>query len=227
MHLISEEDWTAFKNVYLDMEHEIKTFKDSVEGYLGGHPELCAGPQPKIHSTKSRLKSVDHLREKIGRKLSEGRCINPDSLLQVVTDLAGVRILHLFQSDIESIHRVIHRKVDAGDWHFHERPKALTWDPETVPFFEGLGLDVQSRETAYTSVHYVVRPRSDSPLSCEIQVRTLFEEIWGEVDHRINYPAKTDSIAAREQLRVLSKIVGAGSRLLDSIERTLAHDANL
>ncbi|WP_315782452.1 hypothetical protein [Bradyrhizobium sp. SZCCHNPS1003] len=32
--------------------------------------------------------------------------------------------------------------------------------------------------------------RPDSPLSCEIQVRTLFEEIWGEIDHQLNYPRR-------------------------------------
>jgi ppGpp synthetase/RelA/SpoT-type nucleotidyltranferase len=56
-------------------------------------------------------------------------------------------------------------------------------------------------------------------LCCEIQVRTLFEEIWGEVDHQINYPFPSKSIACREQIKVLSKIVGAGSRLLDSLQR--------
>jgi putative GTP pyrophosphokinase len=64
------------------------------------------------------------------------------------------------------------------------------------------------------------RPRVDSPICCEIQVRTLFEEIWGEVDHALNYPNVSDNLACREQLRVLAKLVGAGSRLVDSIFRT-------
>jgi GTP pyrophosphokinase len=75
------------------------------------------------------------------------------------------------------------------------------------------------KPTAYTSVHYLVSPRPDSSICCEVQVRTLFEEIWGEVDHRINYPKPSESIACREQIQVLSKIVGAGSRLLDSLQR--------
>ncbi len=99
---------------------------------------------------------------------------------------------------------------------------AYTWDPESKQYFEGLGINVQVKESFYTSVHYLVRPRPDSDLCCEIQVRTLFEEIWGEVDHAINYPDPSSNLSCREQLRVLAKLVGAGSRLVDSIFRSSA-----
>ena len=105
---------------------------------------------------------------------------------------------------------------------FNEPPKAYTWDPEAQGFFASMGLEVQVKDSFYTSVHYLVRPRADSPHCCEIQVRTLFEEIWGEVDHTLNYPNPTDNVACREQLRVLTKVVGAGSRLVDAIFRTAA-----
>ena len=59
-----------------------------------------------------------------------------------------------------------------------------------------------------------------SDVTCEIQVRTLFEEIWGEIDHTINYPHATNSIACKEQIRVLAKLVSTGTRLADSIFRT-------
>lgn len=85
-------------------------------------------------------------------------------------------------------------------------------------------MEVIQRDTSYTSVHYLLKPRPDSHVCCELQVRTLFEEIWGEIVHRINYPTPTDNVACREQLMVLSKIVGVGSRLVDSIQRSLLHD---
>ncbi|MFJ1306871.1 hypothetical protein [Agrobacterium sp. P15N1-A] len=129
-------------------------------------------------------------------------------------------MLHLFQEDFTAIDALIRRKVDEdGDWVFGERPKAYTWDPEAATFFRTFDLEVAEKSTSYTSVHYLVRPRADSPLCCEIQVRTLFEEIWGEVDHQINYPIPTESVSLREQIKVLSKIVGAGSRLLDALKR--------
>ena len=75
------------------------------------------------------------------------------------------------------------------------------------------------KESLYTSVHYVIKPREDSPVSCEIQVRTLLEEVWGEIDHLVNYPEPTDNITRRDQIGVLARLVSAGSRLADSICR--------
>lgn len=66
-----------------------------------------------------------------------------------------------------------------------------------------------------------MKPCNDrSFVCCEIQVRTLFEEIWGEIDHSINYPHPTQSVACKEQLRVLAKFISTGTRLADSIINT-------
>ena len=198
------------------MSHELTVFMEAVVATIARHPRLVK----IVHSHKSRLKNREHLAEKILRKRSHGREVSAENLFAQFTDLAGVRFLHIFQGQARDIDAVIRGKVDSGDWIFSEAPKAFTWDPESEGFFRDMGLEVERRETFYTSVHYLIRPRPDSPLCCEIQVRTLFEEIWGEVDHQINYPAQTPSVASREQLLVLSKLVGAGSRLLDSIRRT-------
>jgi ppGpp synthetase/RelA/SpoT-type nucleotidyltranferase len=172
---------------------------------------------------KSRIKDPNHLREKIVRKQDARDLITVENVFTRITDLAGVRVLHLYQEQAQAIHAAIMDKVEnQRDWVFDEPPKAFTWDPEAQGFFANMGLEVHVKDSFYTSVHYLVRPRADSPHCCEIQVRTLFEEIWGEVDHTLNYPTPTDSIACREQLRVLTKVVGAGSRLVDSIFRTAA-----
>ncbi len=217
--MTDKADIEALLRIYDDAGHELETFMDGVVRYIGKHPRLNEPSNPVVHSYKSRLKNRDHLRDKLVRKRSQGREINAENFFWEVTDLAGVRILHLFQESFAEIDTVIRNRVSGGDWYLSERPRAYTWDPEAVQFFSGFDLDVSEKATSYTSVHYVIRPRQDSSICCEVQVRTLFEEIWGEVDHQLNYPTPTDSIACREQLKVLSKIVGAGSRLLDSLRR--------
>lgn len=217
--MTEEVQFDVLISIYEQKQHELNIFMKGVLSYIGDHPELNDQQHPIIHSYKSRLKDSDHLKDKIRRKIAEGRDINEDTLFHEITDLAGVRFLHLYQEDFSRIDEKIREKVAAGDWHLSERPKAYTWDPEAVSYFKNFDLLVSEKPTAYTSVHYLVRPRPESPICCEIQVRTLFEEIWGEVDHRINYPHPTESIACREQLRVLSKVVGAGSRLLDALSR--------
>ena len=204
---------------YSDNQHSISLFCESVAQFFRSHPRLTA-TDPVIHSVKHRLKNADHLRAKLRRKAAAGERVEPDAFFQQVTDLAGVRVLHLHQGQYRQIHDVIQEQLQRGDWATLEEPKAYTWDPEARDFFESLGLSTAVKETHYTSVHFVVKPRADAKWCCEIQVRTLFEEIWGEIDHSINYPEPSEILACREQLRVLSKLVGAGSRLADAIFRS-------
>lgn len=198
----------------------LEQFLAQVKTFFELNPSLHTQPFPVIHSIKSRLKDPSHLRDKLERKAKKGIVIVPETLFKEVTDLAGVRILHLYQDQFTDIHSEITKKVISGDWVFGEPPKAYTWDPETKSFFDQLGIATEVKDSFYTSVHYLVKPNNNSDLCCEIQVRTLFEEIWGEIDHAINYPHPTDSVACREQLRVLSKLVSTGTRLSDSIFRS-------
>lgn len=215
----TEQEIKEVLDAYRNICHKIEQFRDSVKGFFEKSPEFHGPPLPLVHSVRSRLKDPEHLREKVRRKWGDGP-IDPENLLSRVTDLAGVRVLHLHTSQFPAIHNLIMRRVEDQDWILHEPPKAYSWDPDAQAVFRGCGVDVISKES-YTSVHYIVRPHAGSPLTCEIQVRTLFEEIWGEVDHVINYPHPTQSAACREQLKVLAKLAAAGTRLADSIFITL------
>ena len=217
----TEDDLGNIIEAYIDIEHDLNIFMDGIRKWFDGHRRLRSANANIVHSVKSRIKDRDHLRDKVIRKWSEEDPINAFNLFEKITDLAGVRVLHLYQDQFPKIHEEILDKVNKQkDWVLVEEPKAYTWDPESKQFFEALGISAHIKDSYYTSVHYVVRPRLDSPLCCEIQVRTLFEEIWGEVDHTLNYPTKSDNLACREQLKVLAKLVGAGSRLVDSIFRS-------
>lgn len=178
----------------------LKQFLVQVQSFFNDNPKLTDGDFPIIHSTKCRFKSTSHLIDKISRK-AEKRCIiNKENLFEQVTDLIGIRILYLYQNQFRYIHEEIVKKVTQnGDWQFVESPRAFTWDPESKKYYEALQIDTELRDTYYTSVHYIVKLNNDSnPICCEIQVRTLFEEIWGEIDHSINYPHPTKNIACKE-----------------------------
>ncbi len=179
--------------------------------------EFTKGDFPPIYAIKSRVKSDEHLVRKIQRKQEKGTLVTCDNIFSQITDYCGVRLLHMHIGQFEAIHNLIMKPVHDGDWVFHERPVANFWDPDLEGFYRRFDLKTEVRETLYTSVHYLVKPRVDAHIVCEIQVRTLFEEIWGEVDHFMNYPEATANQHCRRQLRVLSKLVCSGSRLVDSI----------
>jgi putative GTP pyrophosphokinase len=48
------------------------------------------------------------------------------------------------------------------------------------------------------------------------------EEVWGEVDHKFNYPHPSKSLACREQIRALARATSAATRLVDAIFATSA-----
>lgn len=215
---MNTEDKIVLAYLNPEKQYELKAFLQTVLFFFENNPAL----KGIVHSVKSRMKDPEHLKDKIQRKLKSEKIIDENNLFTVVNDLIGVRVLYLYQDQFQLIHNELLKKVDeTKDWMFVEAPKAYTWDPETREYFEKLNIHTEVRDTYYTSVHYVIKPNNElSNITCEIQVRTLFEEIWGEIDHTINYPHPTEIIACKEQLRVLAKLVSTGTRLADSIFRT-------
>ena len=214
--MADDEDIDRAIKAFEAVKYEFEIFKDGTSDFFLKSPDLKA----VVHSVRTRLKDTTHLLDKIQRKKKEGIAIDESNIFTEITDLAGVRVLHLYHDQFPAIHAEIIKKINSKDWILDEEPKAYTWDPESVNFFKNLGLQVEMKESFYTSIHYLIRPRKETHICCEIQVRTLFEEIWGEVDHTLNYPNATDNFACREQIMVLAKLVGAGSRLVDAIFRS-------
>jgi putative GTP pyrophosphokinase len=215
---IEGHDDQPLMDIFRKKRRLYELFLTSVEAEFLSNPGLNTGVPTVIHSIRKRIKDEDHLAEKIIRKRKEGKIITKDNLFSEINDLAGIRILHLHQNQFADIHAFITQKVASKNWKLIEKPIAYTWDPESVTFFRGFKLRTSVKPSFYTSVHYVIAPANmQDGICCEVQVRTLFEEAWGEIDHSINYPKPTNNIANLEQLRVLSKLVSTGSRLADSI----------
>jgi len=201
----------------------ITRFHKTLLGTLIESPELSA----LVHSFRARIKDPDHLADKLLRKLHECKNnrqkfkITEKNLLTYVTDLAGIRILHLHTTQVEQIDRLLKKILNEYEYEILEGPDARTWDDEYREYFTGIGFGTKSSATLYTSVHYVIGSSSQMKMTCEIQVRTLMEEVWGEVDHTVNYPHKNESVACREQIRALARATSTSTRLVDAIFATV------
>ena len=174
------------------------------------------------HSIKIRFKDLSHLDEKITRKnadafKNEEDPITTENVMRRITDISGIRLIHLHMGQFVEIHNALMTYVNDGELFLHEDPKAYSWDPEYVSVFSGLKINAEQKESFYTSVHYLFKAREDNDFICELQVRTIFEEAWGEIDHMVNYPLKSNLLAVTEQLKVLARLVSTGSRLSESI----------
>jgi putative GTP pyrophosphokinase len=178
-----------------------------------------------VHSVKYRLKDADHLRDKLVRKHFASVRNNSafpyttENLFSEIGDLAGYRILHLHTRQFERLNA--HLMPILEEAHKVVRgPTAKVWDQETKEYFESISVKTEDNKRMYSSVHYLVQPNSQTTLTIEIQVRTLADEIWGEIDHKINYPHPHELLACREQIRALARLTSSCSRLVDSVMAT-------
>lgn len=170
-----------------------------------------------VHSVRRRVKKATHLLEKIirkGKKYTD-RGINVDNYKEIVTDLIGIRVLHLFKDDWDGIHKEITKLWDTkeipqinirrGDYNIEDLQTSI----------EGLNCDIIVREHGYRSVHYLISvpvTKLDNVL-VEIQVRTVFEEAWSEIDHLMRYPYDINNPIITEYLAIFNRIVGSADEM--------------
>jgi putative GTP pyrophosphokinase len=198
--------------------HQFERIAVELNGAFTTSPEL----KPLVHSLKWRIKDPDHLREKLIRKWLEektkGRIfeVTCTNLFQRINDLVGFRVLHLYTRQMERLNPALISSLSEG-YKLIKKPSARTWDDESRAYFEGIGITTEPSQRMYTSVHYVFETRSVTKFTCEVQVRTLAEELWGEVDHSMNYPNPVTVASCSEQIKVLARLTSACSRLVDSI----------
>ena len=55
--------------------------------------------------------------------------------------------------------------------------------------------------------------RSDSGLGIEIQVRTLYEEAWSEIDHKLRYPYNLQSEMLKNYTDIMNRLTGLGDEM--------------
>jgi len=198
---------------------------EHIKQIFEGAPTLTRN---KIYSVRSRLKDAAHLREKIERKRREDqKVINLDNLFEVIQDLAGARIITLYRWDFDAVHLFIMDQC-ARWWQIHGEPEAYCAYEHDEARFEEIGLKATRRaEKPYTSVHYTVSPPERSFPRCEIQVRGLHLEGWGEVDHELRYPSRKpgplaeDVLVALHQAAAVTDWLAHLARSADDLQQTL------
>lgn len=166
-----------------------------------------------VHSVRVRVKDPRGLIRKVIRKRTgEGaKDVRFANYTELVTDLVGVRALHLYKEDWVPIHEFV-----VGTWEVAEPPKAYhrRGDAEDVlAAFRAGGCDTEEHPRKYRSVHYLLKTApTKHTVVVELQVRTLFEEGWSEIDHRLKYPMGT-SAAVDALLAVLNRLAGAADEM--------------
>ncbi|MDQ3817227.1 MAG: RelA/SpoT domain-containing protein [Acidobacteriota bacterium] len=137
-----------------------------------------------------------------------------------ITDVIGVRVLHLFKEEWAGIHDYI-----TEIWELKEMPIAYVRKgdrDELINLFKDKGCLVKNHQYGYRSVHYLVKSQPSKELHVtEVQVRTIFEEGWSEIDHRVRYPYHRDDPALLAQSRILNGLAGSADDMGTELRKLL------
>jgi putative GTP pyrophosphokinase len=189
---------------------------------------------PGVHSVRWRVKETEHLMVKIVRKRAAGeekyKTVDQSNYFEVVTDLVGLRALHLFKDDCFLIDKHLR-----GTWTPAEDPIAYVreGDPhDLMDRLTQLGFAVKPHPAGYRSVHYVCATQPmQRKVYAEVQVRTIFEEAWSEIDHRVRYPNFSDNQLVSYFLAIFNRLAGSADEMgtfVQGLTRALAEsDADI
>lgn len=201
--------WEELEQIYFSHIKEIPQLESSAIFIFNRLMKI-----PNIHSVRYRIKDPEHLIEKIIRKRIEepGIIITLNNYKELITDLIGLRALHLFKENWIDIHKSI---IDT--WTFKQVPVAnyRKGDPENyIEIFKEYGCETKEHKYGYRSIHYTVETQpTKQRYYAEIQVRTIFEEAWSEIDHTIRYPYDQENIMFLRFLMILNRLAGSADEM--------------
>jgi len=172
-----------------------------------------------VHSVKSRIKDPNGLIEKVIRKTEDRRSkygsdfeFTVNNYKNEINDLIGIRVIHIFKDQWQEIHNFI-----VKTWRVIEIT-ANVRDGDNIDVFDDPSIEVRSKASGYRSVHYLVEfyPTNEKVIA-EIQVRTIFEEGYGEIDHRLRYSHREIPEILQSNLLLFNRIVGSADEMASLI----------
>ena len=159
-----------------------------------------------------RVKDPEHVIDKIIRKAKDGRVITKDNFLDEIDDFVGLRVLHLFKNNWEEIFAAVSKEYSAKEQPVAYHRKGD--DPVFLKRCEELGLQPKERAAGYRSIHYVaIVPVLSTTFKCEIQIRTVFEDAWSEIDHLVRYPNNTGNELLNSYLMMFNRLAGCADEM--------------
>lgn len=211
-------NWKQICDIYEDYLKSYKvltTAANTIAEILREHPD--------VHTVKSRIKDPEHLVEKIIRKMMEKKDDNFKVTIynykELITDLIGIRVLHLYKDQASNIDKFIQ-----NTWLLQETATIYYREGDKTPSSDEDKSDkhkFKKHPAGYRSWHYLIETNLTKRKNiAEIQVRTIFEEGWSEVDHQLRYPYDSDNILLSDQLLVLNRVAGSADEMANAIRET-------
>ena len=141
----------------------------------------CETSSIKIHAIKSRIKTFESFAAKIERK----KYTNP---WRQCEDIAAVRIICLFEDQVPRIVDVLTKSNNLIVVESKKRKK-------------------QADQFSYTAYHMIVQHKEmPKEFVCEIQIRTILQDAWAEMEHYVNYKQLSLDEKTQRKVNALSAL---------------------
>lgn len=147
-----------------------------------------------INGIESRIKTPDSIVNKMKKKNYD---LNYEELIRNINDIAGIRIVCPFKTDIVKIKEIIEKKPN-------------------VEILEVKDYINTPKKSGYSGLHLIVQTPVNmvdtvAQVKVEIQIRTMAMDFWSTTEHKIKYKAKNrlkliDSIKMVQYAKILNKI---------------------
>lgn len=178
-----------FQQIMMIYESAIKQIETKLE-ILNKESSVNRTRNP-ISTIKSRIKSPESIAKKLEKK---GYPVNFDSMMKNLNDIAGVRVICPYISDIYSVRDMLLKQ------------------PDLTLIKQNDYID-NPKESGYRSLHLVMEipvylSKTEHNVRVEIQLRTIAMDFWASLEHQLRYKnsAKVPDSVRRELFRVAETI---------------------
>ena len=195
------------------MQHTEQEIRDLIELYQELEPIVLerlenvlsnSNQEDRLYHITHRIKTVDSIRGKLERK--------PDTYpdLYSIRDILGFRIICYFSDEVDEAARLVSESFKVN-WSKSKDKREL----------------IKPDAFGYLSLHYICSlpensgyPKHLSRLSFEIQMRTMLQHTWAEIEHDLGY--KTEFGIPRAIRRSFSRVAS----LLEVADQTFSDIKN-
>jgi putative GTP pyrophosphokinase len=202
-------NWEELERIYSDHINNIPFLESQLSILFSIFVKI-----PNVHSVRYRVKNAEHLIEKIIRKKIEkhDRNITFDTYISEIDDIIGLRVLHLFKDEWKNVHDYI-----LENYNLKEEPTAYYREGDSNDYLKEYTQHkciAKPHKHGYRSIHYIIKQKIlSTTIGCEVQVRTVFEEAWSEIDHTIRYPYDMDNEIFKQYLMIVNRLAGSADEM--------------
>lgn len=175
------DNFKTLMNIYETAMFQVKDELDIIKNDLNS-----SNSYDVINTINYRIKNPDSILEKMERKDYE---LNYNNLIRNINDIAGIRIVCPFKSDIIKIKESIE-------------------NINNIEIIEEKDYITNPKKSGYSGFHIIVQTpvmvgNNQAKVKAEIQIRTMAMDFWATTEHKIKYKAKSkiSKIDARKMKR--------------------------